>query len=251
MQVIWRATLVYSALYKGSVFHSRFLPKKHAFTYQIFLLWLNLDELDLLEAEVKGFSANSWAPLRFKRSDYLGDADTPLKQSVLNKMSELAQEQLTGTVYLLGQTRTFGMYFSPVNFYYLQQADGSYSHLLAEVSNTPWNNRHCYLVDLGKQEDCAKAFHVSPFNPMDMQYKWKISQPEQSLKLTLACHKEAKHFVASIHLSRVELNSKTLFNVLLSIPSMTIKTVFGIYWQALKLFIKGVPFYSHSAQGKK
>ena len=242
---------MYSALYKGSVFHSRFLPKKHAFTYQIFLLWLNLDELDLLEAEVKGFSANSWAPLRFKRSDYLGDADTPLKQSVLNKMSELAQEQLTGTVYLLGQTRTFGMYFSPVNFYYLQQADGSYSHLLAEVSNTPWNNRHCYLVDLGKQEDCAKAFHVSPFNPMDMQYKWKISQPEQSLKLTLACHKEAKHFVASIHLSRVELNSKTLFNVLLSIPSMTIKTVFGIYWQALKLFIKGVPFYSHSAQGKK
>jgi DUF1365 family protein len=242
---------VNSALYKGSVFHSRFVPKKHAFTYQIFLLWLNLDELDLLERSVKGFSTGSWAPLRFKRSDYLGQADKPLKLSVLEKMSELAQQQLSGTVYLLGQMRTFGLYFSPVNFYYLQQSDGSFSHLLAEVSNTPWNERHCYLVDLAKQEDCAKVFHVSPFNPMDMQYKWKISQPDQTLKLTLSCHKEVKHFVASLNLSKIELNSKSLFNVLLSIPSMTIKTVFGIYWQALKLFIKGVPFYSNTAQGKK
>jgi DUF1365 family protein len=123
--------------------------------------------------------------------------------------------------------------------------------LLAEVSNTPWNDRHCYLVDLAKQEDCEKVFHVSPFNPMDMQYKWEISQPAQSLKLTLSCHKEVKHFAASLNLSKVELNSKSLFNVLLTIPSMTIKTVIGIYWQALKLFIKGVPFYSHSEQGKK
>jgi DUF1365 family protein len=242
---------MHSAIYKGSVSHSRFVPKKHAFTYQIFLLWLNLDEIDLLEAEVKGFSTKSWAALRFKRGDYLGDVDKPLKQSVIDKMSELAQRPLSGKIYLLGQTRTFGLYFSPVNFYYLQQQNGTFSHLLAEVSNTPWNDRHCYLVDLSKQEDCQKAFHVSPFNPMDMQYKWKISQPKQTLKLILACHKEAKHFSASLNLTRVELNSKSLLKVLICIPSMTVKTVFGIYWQALKLFIKGVPFYSHTVQGKK
>lgn len=214
-------------------------------------MWLNLDELNLLENQVKGFSSKSWAPLRFKRQDYLGDEKKSLKISVLEKMSELAKRPITGTVFLLGQTRTFGLYFSPVNFYYLQQINGSFSHLLAEVSNTPWNDRHCYLVDLATQEDCKKEFHVSPFNPMDMVYKWKVSQPQQSLKLTLACHQEVKHFAASLNMSRIELNSKSLFRVLISIPSMTLKTVFGIYWQAIKLFIKGLPFYSNPAQGKK
>ena len=240
-----------SAIYKGSVYHSRFVPKKHAFSYDIFLMWLNLDEIDNLEQSVRGFSASSWAPIRFKRSDYLGDPKLPLKQTVLEKMSELATKKLDGSVFLLGQTRTFGLYFSPVNFYYLQQEDGTFSHVLAEVSNTPWNDRHCYLVDLANQQDCEKVFHVSPFNPMDMQYKWQVSQPEKSLHLTLSCHKDVKHFVASLNLSRIELNSKSLFRVVVSIPSMTIKTVFGIYWQALKLFIKGVPFYPHPAQGKK
>lgn len=240
-----------SAIYKGNVFHSRFVPKKHAFTYQIFLLWINLDEIEKLEAQVKGFSATRWAPIRFKRSDYLGNPAQPLKQTVLETMSDLASKTLKGKVFLLGQTRTFGMYFSPVNFYYLQQEDGSFSHVLAEVSNTPWNDRHCYLVDLANQQDCDKVFHVSPFNPMDMQYKWKISQPEESLQLTLSCHKEVKHFVASLNLSRIELNSKSLFSVLASIPSMTVKTIWGIYWQAFKLFLKGVPFYPHPAQGKK
>lgn len=240
-----------SAIYTGTVFHSRFVPKKHAFSYRIFLMWLDLSELEQLEQQVRGFSASSWAPLRFKRSDYLGDTDTPLQQSALEKMSELADTPLSGKVFLLGQTRTFGLYFSPVNFYYLQKEDGSYSHLLAEVSNTPWNKRHYYLVDLMQQEDCDKTFHVSPFNPMDMRYKWNISQPDDTLKLSLACHKDVKHFVASLNLSRIELNSNSLFRVLLSIPSMTIKTVVGIYWQALKLFIKRVPFYSYPKQGKQ
>jgi len=166
-------------------------------------------------------------------------------------MSHMAEQDLDGEVHLLSQMRTFGLYFSPVNFYYLQQKNGTFSHVLAEVSNTPWNERHCYLVDLATQQDSPKAFHVSPFNPMDMQYKWVISQPEQSLQLSLSCHQETKHFVANINMSRIEMNSKNLFNVVVRIPSMTIKTLFGIYWQALKLFIKGVPVYAHPQQGKK
>jgi len=242
---------IQSAIYQGTVFHRRFVPKAHAFSYKIFLMWINLDEVEQLAATVKGFSCSKWAPIRYKRQDYYGEPDKPLKSCILEKMSHMAEQNLDGEVYLLSQMRTFGLYFSPVNFYYLRQKNGTFSHVLAEVSNTPWNERHCYLVDLAKQQDSQKAFHVSPFNPMDMQYKWAISQPEQSLQLTLSCHQETKHFVANINMSRLEMNSKNLFNVLVSIPSMTIKTVFGIYWQALKLFLKGVPVYAHPKQGKK
>ena len=101
------------------------------------------------------------------------------------------------------------------------------------------------MVDLEKQKDCAKAFHVSPFNPIDMQYKWNIKQPSETLKLHLSCYKETKHFEAAINMQKQPLTSKTLRNAILSIPSMTIKTVVGIYWQALKLFFKRVPIYTH------
>jgi DUF1365 family protein len=212
-------------------------------------LWLDLDEISEVEKQVRGFSRAFWSPLRFKREDYLGDPKLPLKESVLQKMSELAGKELKGQVFLLGQVRTFGLYFSPVNFYYLRSENGHFSHLLAEVSNTPWDQRHCYLVDLVEQKDCPKMFHVSPFNPMDMQYKWRISQPEKRLKLTLSCYKDTKHFVASMNLIRQELNSSSLTRVLLSIPSMTLKTVFGIYWQAFKLFLKRLPLYANPTQG--
>lgn len=241
-----------SAIYKGKVFHARHVPKKHQFNYNIFLFWLDLDELKDVEKHVRGFSLTSFAPAQFKRSDYLGSNDQPLQQSILEKMSELAGKPLTGKVFLLGQVRVFGLYFSPANFYYLRDSEGVYTHVLAEVSNTPWNERHYYLVDLHDQKDTDKAFHVSPFNPIDMQYQWKIPQPNQKLALNLSCKKETRHFDAGLQLVKQELNSKSLFNVMLSIPSMTLKTVFGIYWQALKLFVKGMPIYSHPiSKGKE
>ncbi|WP_339772083.1 DUF1365 domain-containing protein [uncultured Paraglaciecola sp.] len=240
-----------SAMYKGRVFHARHYPKKNSFNYDIFLMWLKLDELSEIEKKVRFFSSSHWAPLRYKRQDYLGDKTESLEKSVLKRMSELAGKQLAGDVYLLGQVRTFGLYFSPVNFYYLRQPDGHYSHMLAEVSNTPWNERHHYLVDLDDQQDSQKAFHVSPFNPLDMQYKWAVMQPSNKLNLTLKCVKEITHLDTGLNLTRIELNSGSVFRVLVSIPSMAIKTVIGIYWQAIKLFLKRVPFYAHATQGKK
>lgn len=240
-----------SAIYKGSVFHARHHPKKHAFNYDIFLMWLKLDEIEKVEKDVRFFSASRWAPLRFKREDYLGGSNTSLQKGVLDRMSELAEKPLQGDVYFLGQVRTFGLYFSPVNFYYLRRPDGTYSHMLAEVSNTPWNERHHYLVDLHDQKNSQKAFHVSPFNPLDMQYQWTVMQPNQKLNLTLKCVKDITHLDTGLNLTRIELNSKSLFRVLVSIPHMAIRTVVGIYWQALKLFIKRVPFYAHATQGKK
>lgn len=245
-----------SGIYSGMVHHLRTVPKIHRFNYNIFLYWLKLSELPQLETQVKGFNVEQkkWSMVNFCRADYLGDSALSLQDSVLGRMNELQKPvsgeqitpRLTGDVFMLGQVRTFGLYFSPVNFYYLRNAHGVFSHMLAEVSNTPWNKRHHYLVDLAQQNDSQKAFHVSPFNPMDMVYKWNIKIPDEHLRLRLSCYQQEKHFEASLDMQKVPLNSATLRKALFSIPSMTIKTVIGIYWQAIKLFFKRVPIYTHS-----
>ena len=240
-----------SAIYEGKVYHERFSPTQHKFDYHIYLFWIKLNEVDALPAALKHFSVSSKARVRFKREDYLGDSNTPLDQSVLEKMNSLSEDTLSGDVYMLGQLRMWGMYFSPVNFYYLKGKDDAFTHVLAEVSNTPWNERHYYLVDLAVQADTPKAFHVSPFNPMDMTYKWRITQPSQRLSLTMDCVRGEKEFNAGINLTRLSLDNANLSRVMKRIPSMTIRTMIGIYWQALKLLIKRTPLYNHPKKSQE
>ncbi|NVK54588.1 MAG: DUF1365 domain-containing protein [Alteromonadaceae bacterium] len=237
-----------STICTGKVVHERFRPTQHAFKYDIAMMCLNLDEVNLLAHTVKGFSNTGKAAFEFRRSDYLGDPAKPLKQSVLLRMNELNDDDdtLSGDVFLLGQARHFGFYFSPVNLYFLRaKHTGLFTHMLAEVSNTPWNERHHYLVNLASQANTPKAFHVSPFNPIDMVYKWHIQSPAKTFSVGLSCYKGNKHFTAEMHLEQKPLNSKSIRNVIKAIPNMTLRTVIGIYWQALRLWLKRTPVYSH------
>ena len=246
--------MIESAIYKGKVYHQRFKPTQHKFDYDIYLFWLKLEseELNALSDTLKHFSAHNKARVRFKREDYLGDHSISLKQAVLERMTELnGGKALSGDVFMLGQLRMWGLYFSPVNFYYLRNVEGKYTHMLAEVSNTPWNERHHYLVNLDTQADTPKAFHVSPFNPMDMTYKWSISQPSSRLSLAMDCVREDKEFSAGINLTKFTLDNANLSAALKRIPSMTIKTVAGIYWHALKLLLKRTPLYTHPEKSQE
>ena len=246
--------MIESAIYKGKVYHQRFKPTQHKFDYDIYLFWLKLEsnELEALSSSLTHFSAHDKARVRFKREDYLGDASVSLKQAVLERMTELNDGiTLKGDVFMLGQLRMWGLYFSPVNFYYLRNTEGKYTHMLAEVSNTPWNERHHYLVNLDTQDDTPKAFHVSPFNPMDMTYKWSISQPSSRLSLAMDCIRDDKEFSAGINLTKFTLDNANLSAALKRIPSMTIKTVAGIYWHALKLLIKRTPLYTHPEKSQE
>lgn len=244
------ARVTESAIYQGKVHHKRFRPTQHAFNYDIYLFWLKLSEVEQLNDTVAGFSHSSFAKAQYKRNDYLPTSPQPeLETAVVAKMSDLAKQSLHGDVFLLGQLRNWGLYFSPVNFYFLRSGD-HFTHMLAEVSNTPWNERHYYLVDMQTQSDTPKAFHVSPFNPIDMTYRWRISQPEEKFQLTLDCVTEHKDFSAGINLTRQPLNSETLSAVTKKIPSMTLKTVVGIYWHALKLLLKRTPIYDHPANNR-
>ncbi|CAI8152629.1 MAG: Uncharacterised protein [Pseudidiomarina mangrovi] len=240
-----------SAIMRGEVSHKRFTPTQHSFRYATAQWWLALDEVPQVAALSRWWSMKNWAPLQFRRSDYMRGSQGDLATAVRAKMSELAGAPLAGRVFFLGNLRTFGLYFSPINCYFLQpHGQQDYSHMLAEVSNTPWNERHYYLLDLSQPLAHDKAFHVSPFNPIEMQYQWRIRAPAAALDGKPACihleaHRDSKHFSATVTLQRVEMNSKNINSVLLRFPVNTVSTVLAIYWQALKLWLKRTPIYDH------
>ncbi|MBY5921772.1 DUF1365 domain-containing protein [Ferrimonas balearica] len=228
-----------SQLATGTVLHHRFSEPEHRFRYGIHMLMLNLDELSEI--------APLWRRPLFwwRRQDYLGEGD--LKQAVLARMNQLSDTPLDGTVWLLGQYRNLGLYFSPVNFYLLE-GEGGFTHMLAEVSNTPWNERHHYLVPLSTCDGHDKAFHVSPFMPMGLQYQWQVTLEQRRIGVVIRClsaETGRPRFVADLRLTTEPLNQAGLWRVWRRTPSMTIKTVAGIYFEALRLWLKGATFYPH------
>lgn len=249
-----------SAIYRGFVRHRRFTPTKHEFDYPLFMLFLKTDEIPTLLRKFWQLSESPFSWARFKRSDFIGEKSQSIADSVRNKIAELSArpvEDLQGDVFMLCHLRYFGLYFSPLNLYFLKQVTGS-SLMLAEVSNTPWNERHYYLIDLDNCQAHDKAFHVSPFNPMSQRYQWRVQEPaadqthclvhiesRQNKEDDSTAGFEEKVFDATLSLERVELNQSELSRVLRRTPVQTASIVIGIYWQALKLFIKKVPLHAH------
>lgn len=240
------------AIYAGSIAHRRSIPRVHAFRYPFFMWFFNLDELEKLPPLRPWFSFGKWALTRYVRADYLGDPEEPLGEAVRMKMEELTGHPVTGQVYGLMNLRCLGLYFSPVNFYYGFDAEGALSHFLAEVSNIPWNKRHHYgffVLDGKREPGHPKAFHVSPFNPMEQQYKWQIGSPGEELRVQLEVHdKRGQIFRAILELKRHSFTRQAARKQLLRKPVMTASIVGGIYWQALKLYAKGVPYVPYQGE---
>jgi DUF1365 family protein len=206
---------------------------------------LDLDTLDEAFKSTVGLGKRWWHWARFKREDYVGEG--ALKQSVQEKVYQLTGVRLDGRVEAVIHLRYLGIYFSPVNFYYLYDSCGQWRYLLAEVSNTPWNERHYYALNAQDEKSWnhQKQFHVSPFNPIEQRYVWKIKPLSDQLSIHLECHRDGKEFDATMKMSKQPLTTQSLLKHLIATPVMAVKVVIGIYWHALKLWVKGAPFYSH------
>ena len=156
-----------------------------------------------------------------------------------------------GPIRLLTHLRFFGISFNPVSFYYIYDAaDTHVETVVAEITNTPWRQRHCYVLSAQPNSPWRwqfnKEFHVSPFLPMDMQYDWRLSAPDEALRVHMENWRDGrKDFDATLTLQRKPMNSWSLSTALLSFPVITLQVITLIHWQALKLFIKRVPFFTH------
>ena len=240
-----------SAIFSGIVRHRRFSPTQHEFEYSIHMFMLRADELPQVMGRHWQLGTEWYRWARFKRADYLGGAED-LGSSVKAKIAELAgpaAKDIEGDVFCLVLLRYLGFYFSPLNVYYLKY-QGHFKYLLAEVSNTPWHERHYYLINLENIESHAKEFHVSPFNPMQQIYHWIIKPPDAShcsvhIGVQDQNEPDEKVFDATLSLKRREINQSNLSRVLTKTPSQTLYLVLGIYWEALRLLVKRTPLYRH------
>ncbi len=245
-----------SCLYEGWVRHRRFTPRPHAFNYRLYLLWLDLDELDQVFAGRWLWSVDRANLASFRRADHLGDPRLPLSLAVRLEVERQTGQRPGGPIRLLTHPRYFGYGFNPVSFYYCYAENGQdLEAIVVEVSNTPWHERHVYVLpmsdNLGRPDrlrfETAKRFHVSPFLPMNLAYRWRLTLPGKNLLAYLADLDAAGELVfdATLNLHRRPLTGASLARALVRFPFMTGQVVFGIYWQALRLWLKGTPIFDH------
>jgi DUF1365 family protein len=221
----------------------------------MFYVLLDLDELDTVFKNQWLWSAQKPALAWFRRNDHFGAQSQSLKEAVAHVVEQHTGTSPRGPVRLLAHLRYFGYVFNPVSFYYCyNKEDTAVETIVAEVNNTPWGERHIYVlpqehdISSGSYQEfnLEKEFHVSPFMPMDIQYDWKFTKPEQRLAVHMENFRhEEKLFDATLVLKRKEITSANCRSVLLRYPLVTFKVIAAIYWQALKLLLKGTPFHTH------
>lgn len=244
-----------SCIYAGSVRHRRFAPVANEFSYHLFMVYLDLGELDRVFDGYWLWSTRRPALAWFRRKDHYGDPALPLDACIRDLVARETGRRPAGPIRLLTHLRYFGYCFNPVSFYYCFDEHGTVEHVVMEVNNTPWGEMHCYVLPRpagasgeSLRFDFDKTFHVSPFLPMDMTYRSRLTLPRERLFVGLENWREGrKVFDAHLALDRRPITHAGLARQLALDPLVTARVIGLIMWQALKLWLKRAPFYGHRA----
>lgn len=217
------------------------------------MMYLDLDELPDVFNKYWLWSCQRRNIASFDRSYYFGDKSSSLSEAIKDEVERQTGERPDGPVRLLTHMRYFGYIFNPVSFFYCFSKDGETLHsIVSEINNTPWNEKHCYVhrVDKTIAEHCffefEKTFHVSPFNSMNQSYDWRFNIPDDHIFIHMkVLSDQKKEFDATMRLEKKEISSVNLALSLIRFPFITLKIVFSIYYQALRLWLKRTPVYDH------
>jgi DUF1365 family protein len=236
-----------SAIYEGTIRHRRFAVRSHEFSYRVALAYIDLDELHTLAGG--RLVASRPGLMRFRRADYLGDPAVDLAAAVRACVERRTGRAPTGPIRLLTHLRTFGHCFNPVSFYYCFTPSERLDALVAEVTSTPWGERHAYVLGRTGEGsvlggDLAKRLHVSPFMGMQQRYSWRASTPAERLAVHISSSEHGlRVFDATLALRRSSLTRASLARVAARYPAATARVLALIYAQALVLRLKGVPLH--------
>jgi DUF1365 family protein len=249
---------MHSSIFCGQVSHSRTTPKAHSFQYRLFMMYLDLGELDRVFENRWLWSTSRPAIARFKRENYFGNPDEPLDKSIRDLVKYETGARPDGPIRLLTHLSYFGYSFNPISIYYcFDREDSRVKSIVAEVSNTPWGERHCYVLsdDMNSGDTRARQFrtekelHVSPFMDMNVTYDWLLTEPADNLVVRINNKVNTESFFnATLVLRRQEITGPALARVLVAYPLMTLKVIWGIHWQAFQLWLKGCPVQTHPAK---
>jgi DUF1365 family protein len=237
--------VTHSAIYEGAIRHRRFAVRPREFRHRIAMAYIDLEELPRLlggrlVAERPGL-------VRFRRRDYLGDPAVPLDAAVRALVAERTGRAPSCPIRLLTHLRTFGHCFNPVSFYYCFGTDGErLETVVAEVTNTPWGERHAYVLGGDSSGGSEKLLHVSPFMGMDQRYDWRAPAPGATLSVNIESSERGRRvFDATLGLRRTGLSPAALARVTARYPAATLRMLLLIYGHAVALKLRGVPVHPH------
>ncbi len=237
------------AIYRGTLRHRRFDPVRHEFTYSLFMAFLDIDKLPELVEIAPWLSLNRPNIASFYEADHFGDLRKTFRERMEADASAQGVALPDGKIFLMTHLRYFGYAFNPISLFYCYDRAGALKVVLAEVNNTFGERRNYWVTNPAKFR-CEKDLHVSPFNPMDLDYEFILTEPGEGVVVHMKVARQAgakgkTFFDATLKLAREPWSARALGVAMLRFPWMTAKVIAAIHWEALRLYWKKAPVYKH------